>query len=275
MRSQIQLCYPFEQKRLDKWKPPYIIQPKLDGERCRAVWNHELDTWQLLSSECNIITSVPHINEALLHYPTYNEYDGELYYHELPFEDIHSIVSRKVNQHSEFEKMEYHIFDIINDDPQALRLINLNRLGSFGPVKVVNYEIAEDFDGVMESYHKFLGMNYEGMIVRHPGANYIRKRSVYMLKFKPKKSDYYKIIGCNEEIDKNGFPKGSLGSFTCVSEDEATEFNVGSGFTKLQREEYWEIRHTLVNQICHVEYQNITSGKGVPRFPIFMEVIVV
>ena len=38
-RTGIMLCYPFEEKRLNKWNPPYIIQPKLDGERCRAVYD--------------------------------------------------------------------------------------------------------------------------------------------------------------------------------------------------------------------------------------------
>ena len=28
---------PFEEKRLTKWNPPYIIQPKYDGFRCRAI----------------------------------------------------------------------------------------------------------------------------------------------------------------------------------------------------------------------------------------------
>jgi len=33
----IMKAVPFETKRLDKWQPPYIIQPKYDGDRCRAV----------------------------------------------------------------------------------------------------------------------------------------------------------------------------------------------------------------------------------------------
>ena len=30
-------AYPFEEKRLAKWRPPFIVQPKYDGVRCRAV----------------------------------------------------------------------------------------------------------------------------------------------------------------------------------------------------------------------------------------------
>ena len=50
---------PFEQKRLNKWEPPYILQPKYDGVRCRAVPVE--NGYLLLSSEENVVFSVPHI----------------------------------------------------------------------------------------------------------------------------------------------------------------------------------------------------------------------
>ena len=59
----IMKCVPFEEKRLAKWKPPYIVQPKFDGNRCV---NEPLEnTSLLLSSEENLFFSVPHINEAV------------------------------------------------------------------------------------------------------------------------------------------------------------------------------------------------------------------
>ena len=36
-REGIMLAYPFDRKRLDKYTSPLIIQPKLNGDRCRAV----------------------------------------------------------------------------------------------------------------------------------------------------------------------------------------------------------------------------------------------
>ena len=62
-RAGIQLAYPFEEKRLAKWQPPYIVQPKFDGDRCS---NTPLPSAPLLlSSEENPFFSVPHINEQL------------------------------------------------------------------------------------------------------------------------------------------------------------------------------------------------------------------
>jgi hypothetical protein len=37
-RSGIQLCYPFEEARLKRWNVNTVVaQPKLDGDRCRAI----------------------------------------------------------------------------------------------------------------------------------------------------------------------------------------------------------------------------------------------
>ena len=46
----IMKAYPFSEDRLAKWEPPYVVQPKYDGVRCRAV---PLDngSYLLLSSE--------------------------------------------------------------------------------------------------------------------------------------------------------------------------------------------------------------------------------
>lgn len=273
-RSGIMLCYPFEEKRLAKWSPPFLVQPKLDGERCRAICTN--GKWTLLSSERNVILSVPHIIDELKrcfgHLST-KELDGELYCHGLPFEEIHSRVSRTVNLHPEFHQISYHIFDVVSDEPQILRLVELaevKRLTSDAPhLHVVQTEQAASLDEVMDTYHGFLKDGYEGMVVRHPGAPYVRKRSTFVMKFKPKKTDFYQIIGIEEEYSIDGEPKDRLGAFVCTS-SEGTTFRVGTGLTDEQRVKWWT--DAVVGYWLKVEYQHTTPGKGVPRFPVFVEV---
>jgi len=273
-RKNIMLCVPFEEKRLLKWKPPYIVQPKLDGERCRAVFDG--DKWTLFSSENNPIISVPHIIEDLTN--SYGEkipieLDGELYIHRLSFEEIHSRVSRTKNLHPDFSDIKYYIFDIVSSDYQAERLTLLkDNWKTQNSLKVVFFHLANSLEEILNIYEEILDAGFEGIIVRHFFAPYLRKRSTYIMKFKPKKSDYYKIIGFNEEISKDGYPKGRLGSFICIS-DEGTKFSVGSGLTDKDREKYWRERESFIGEICHVQYQHITPGKGVPRFPIFVDIL--
>ena len=278
-RSGIQLCYPFEEKRLLRWNPPYIIQPKLDGERCRAVYDEECG-WTLISSELNTFNSVPHINQALLfsNVPPSMELDGELYVHNSPFEEIHSMVSRTVNLHPQYHRVEYHVFDIVDQTlPQWERLRLLRLLQErFAPgVRLVDMYLAEDLDGVLKTYDTILEAGYEGIIVRQLDAPYIRRRSIWVMKFKPKKSDTYKIIGFKQMIDKDGKPKEMLGALICQANDGEETFSVGSGLDDEFRRTWWpqDRAEELVGNLLLVEYQHITSGLGVPRFPVFKKII--
>jgi len=270
--SGIMKAAPFEEKRLAKWEPPYIVQPKFDGVRCRAIPVE--NGYLLLSSEENVIFSVPHINEELNNIGMRIELDGELYCHEMTFEEIISITSRTVNLHYEHKDIKFHVFDIVNERPQHTRLVELIGLRRFklDNIEVSPHWICDTFDEVMRVYDKLIELDYEGMIVRHKDAPYERKRSTLVMKFKPKKEDEYEILGWKEEIDKDGNPKGTLGAVILASGDGST-FSAGSGFTRQQRVDLWNERDKLQGRNCRIQYQHLTSGKKVPRFPIFVEVI--
>jgi DNA ligase 1 len=274
----IMKAYPLEEKRLAKWQPPYIVQPKFDGDRCRAI-KLASGSFILLSSEENIFSSVPHINKL---FDTNSsilppEFDGELYSHHLHKEGghelIHSIVSRTVNLHPRYEEMQFHLFDIPNQDIQAKRLIQVKNF----PLKddrlvLAPYYICNNLDDVLRSYDLILSQGYEGIIVRNIENFYERKRSTLVMKFKPKQQDEYVICGFKEEVDQYGTPKDTLGSLTCKSGNGST-FDVGTGFTDDLRKHFWDARQLLIGATAVVKYQHITSGNKVPRFPVFVKIV--
>lgn len=272
----IMKAVPFEEKRLMKWEPPFIVQPKYDGIRCRAVpisTGQTGNDYLLLSSEENILYSVPHLNTALGNIGLHSELDGELYNHSMRFEEITSITSRTVNISSDCMNIQFHIFDIINDQPQMKRLTmieNLRHLSSF--IKVAPFWLCESLDDIMRVYDKIINQGYEGIIVRHYLAPYERKRSTMVMKFKPKKSDEYEIIGYKEELSNEKVSKNRLGALICLSND-GNSFNVGSGFTASQRDSLWNRRDQLVGKRAQINYQHLTSGKKVPRFPVFVNIL--
>jgi ATP-dependent DNA ligase len=275
-RKGIQLCYPFEEKRLTKWTPPFLVQPKLDGERCRAICDH--GEIHLLSSSEQEIVSVPHINEDLSRLFTNSpriELDGELYCHGLSFDEIQSRVSRTANYHPEYGDITYHVFDVVNSEPQLERLYRLYDLCLDSDyIRKVPSEATGTLDEVMEAYQKFISEGYEGIVIRDSYAPYIRRRSTQVMKFKPKKSDYYKIVGVGRMIDKNGEPKDMLGYLICESDGQI--FSVGSGMNDSFRKQFFPMKFAstcLVGKFVHVQYQHLTAGKGVPRFPVFVEII--
>lgn len=268
----IMKAYPFEEKRLAKWEPPYIVQPKYDGVRCRAVPLDNGD-FLLLSSEENPIFSVPHINEALERSVPQWELDGELYQHEFSFEEIVSITSRTVNLHPDFRAISFHIFDVVRENQrQASRIAAINSLKLETSLTIAPYWICESLDEIMRAYDQILESGYEGIIVRHFFAPYERKRSTNVMKFKPKKEDTYVIEDYQEEYSIEGQPKGSLGALVCRSGDGDT-FKVGTGFSTEDRQTMWRDREALRGKVARVQYQHLTSGKKVPRFPVFVEVV--
>ena len=274
--KNIMKAYPFSEDRLAKWSPPYICQPKYDGIRCRAIplqTGPNEDEYLLVSSEENPIFSVPHINNVFSSLKLRSELDGELYCHGMSFEQITSITSRTVNIHPDNHLIKFHCFDIINERPQMHRTVMIENFRDLDPHLIIApFYLCESLDDVMRAYDKIIEQGYEGIIVRNIFAQYERKRSTNIMKFKPKQSDTYEIIGTVEEYDKDGNPKDSLGALICNSGDGNT-FRVGTGFSEEHRKSLWDSRDNLPGKVAHVQFQHLTTGKQVPRFPVFVEVI--
>ena len=270
----IMKAVPFEEKRLAKWNPPYIVQPKFDGIRCRAV-PIEKGSYILLSSEENIIYSVPHVIEELDYSRNLNELDGELYSHELFLEGGHelisSISSRTVNIHPRHKEMQFHIFDLKLAATQASRTTTLQNLGIRSPLVLSPYWICESLDDVKRTYDTVIKLGYEGIIIRHINAPYEEKRSTWVMKFKPKKKDEYDIVGWNEEISKDGVPKGRIGSLT-MSSQEGDSFGVSAGLDDAEKARLWDIRDTLAGKRAVVHYQHLTNKK-IPKGTFNVEVL--
>jgi len=268
MRKGIMLAYPLSEKRLATWTPPYIVQPKLNGERCRVLWLNDKPV--MVSSEENIIHSMPHILEQLERLPKefHVELDGELYNHGMPFEDIHSRVSRKTNIHSDYSRMEYHIFDLPSNQNQVARTLELFRLkdslDKLPNLVMVPTFTCEDFSEIFDLFNSILRLNYEGLIVRHNANFYVRRRSTSMMKFKPKEFDTYTITGMIEEVSASGERKNRLGAFI-VQDADGREFKVAGSIPHSKKYELWG--QNLVGQPLTVGYQH-HSKDGVPMFAV-------
>ena len=260
-----------------RWNPPYLVQPKLNGERCRALL---LDEPVMLSSEENLITSCPHILEELRvitqRFPELKglELDGENYSHGTLLQDIHSIVSRKTGGlHDDYLDISFHVFDLALDIPQSMRIQALVKLfdllGETQHIRMVpNYE-ASTLAGINYYLEQFMLQGFEGIIVRDKDAHYVRRRSTQMMKFKPRKGDVYQIVGLQEEVSIHGEKKGTLGAFFLRGNDD-TVFKVGTGFTAEQRKEYYH--PGLVGKWAKILYQT-KSKDGVPCHSVFVSIL--
>jgi DNA ligase-1 len=271
-REQIMLCYPFEERRLQKWlkESNYVyLQPKYEGDRCRAVID-AAGRVTMFSSSARVIESVPHIKRALESLNlTGVEFDGELYKHGMPHEEIRSRVSRTTGPHPQHEEIEYHIYDLISQHEQVTRRNHLHvLLPEEHPILVIAPTfLGSTEDEIKAQYEQFVNVGYEGIILRHLRGKYKRSRSTDIMKLKPRLSGIYEVVTQLEEYSIHGEPKGTLGALILKDPDGNT-FKVGSGFTRGQREDYWKLN--LRGRWVKIRYQSITlNGDGVPKMASF------
>lgn len=279
-RSGIMLCQPLDEKNLGrnfKGSTSMIAQPKLDGVRAWVKWEENIPL--LISSEGNVYESVPHVQLALQKWAEATgerlSFDGELYNHESSFEDIISITKRKgENLRDDFTNITYHIFDYKSSEAQVLRLLKLVDLFKLWDELAHEYHdyltmvpskavAKEQISSQLDAYIK---QGYEGIILRNPSAPYVEKRSWTILKWKPSKHDWYKVVRVKEAVSEHGEHYKRLGSVVC-QDDFGNEFSIGLGLgiTQEEAEKLWEIRETLIGKYADVYYQNLTQA-GVPRF---------
>ena len=275
-RKGILLFEPFSERRLlnqgryrTTWSPPYALQRKLDGERCRAQV-YENGTCLLLSASEEIISTVPHINLFFAENFPPGEYDGELYVHGWSQGKIHSVLYTTTRVHEDAHKMEFHLFDVKTRECQADRIKHYYSLPFAGPIHRVDTTICWNLKDIMSEYDKYIAEGYEGFIIRELSSLYIERRTQLGMKFKPKKKDQYKIIGVNEAIDKYGNPKGMVGSFVCT-DDMGSRFDPGAGKLKhdKRKEIFEQFKDDPTSVIGHdllVEYQTLSSKNKVPHF---------
>jgi len=273
-RKDIMLAYAWEEKRFNKWPKPVIVQPKLNGDRCRAVFD-ENGKVTLYSSSGAVRVSVPHLNEELedLHLSN-TELDGELYCHGMRFQDIRSITSRTINLHPNHELINYYIYDLVDEEREQIRRMDelfilipptaffLRRV----PMTLVN--TPEEF---LNQVGSSVILGYEGAIARHPHAPYVRRKTTTMMKLKPQVSDTFVVVGYEEEVSISGAPKGALGALRCWNENKDV-FKVGTGFTRSQREVFWELRKSLPGKFVKIRFQELTRD-GIPYAPVFEEFV--
>ena len=279
-RTGVMLAYPMDEGKLKRLGQSAIVQPKLNGERCRVEWFR--DEPILLSSYANIFPHLQQIKNALsdiyLQTGIHFNFDGELYVHGWDFSRIHSAVSTSNTISPDNPSIQFHIFDIQGKAEQDVRICDLiSILDDVGqehkdiivPVPT-HYLDTKDWEVAANHY---VDQGYEGIILRKRDNHYEAKRTVNMLKFKPTEQDTYKIIEVLEAISKEGEPKQMVGAFR-VADSDGNTFKVGAGKMKHPiRESLWINRETITGRLLSVKHEKLRTSGGVPVCAVAVEVL--
>jgi len=108
-------------------------------------------------------------------------------------------------------------------------------------------------------------------MIKDMDAPYECKRSTFWMKFKPVYDYDLTVIGVEEGTGKN---QGRMGALVCEGIDDGKHItvNVGSGYTDVERQSYWDYKESVIGQTAVVMADAITQnqdGSYSLRFPRF------
>jgi len=204
------------------------------------------------------------------------------------FQDLMKQVHRKDGKQSTDAVL--HLFDTIPlgcfkagswDKPQSFRSA-ITKHWVEEHKDVLKHVQALDWEDVdldsPEGQSRFVELNkaavdggYEGVMIKDVDAPYECKRTHAWLKAKPFIEVTLKVVEVEEGTGRNS---GRLGAIVCegIDDGKAIRVNVGSGFSDVHRDEYWNSRDALINNLVEVRADAITQnqdGTYSLRFPRF------
>jgi DNA ligase-1 len=152
-----------------------------------------------------------------------------------------------------------HKADLPNVDSLSFEKVDLNDPIGYNRFKEINAQAVAG--------------GYEGIMIKDPNAPYECKRSSAWLKLKPFIEVSLGVVAVDEGTGRN---IDKLGALVCEGRDDDKHIrvNVGSGFTDIQRDIFWNSRSDLVDQIVEVRADAITQnqdGSYSLRFPRFLK----
>lgn len=255
---------------------PCYIQPKLDGFRC--VYHPDKG---LVSRTGKVIPNkrLEAYFEALYTVKGY-VLDGELYSHDVGFNEIQSLLTTESKPIP--KGLKFTIFDAMPKDQwdnKSCQAPYENRLKLVREVvysmvatpkkviDVVNDEV-ESAQEVKINYRKHLNDGYEGAIIRSTDGKYLWKRATVksgeILKLKPFKSVDVKIKDVYEGKRELGGVSGGI-----TFDYKGVEVGCGSGFNQETLEKMLKNKNVFIGKTAEVKYFEETDD-GSLRFPVFV-----
>jgi DNA ligase-1 len=233
------------------------IQPKLDGMRCVATRS------TMHSRRGEPITSMPHIQQELATLPPGIRFDGELYCHGMPFQQILSLVKRQ-KLHNDFYKIDYHVFDIQSDELAFVdRLSLLHSIFSSRKLSYITLVPTRLIDSSQISTlcHTHFS-DYEGAMLRDPEATYqYNTRTDFLQKYKWEQTEECQIIGI---VAANSGREAGAAIFVC-KRGEAT-FRVRPKMTLNERLYLFTTKKSHIGKWTRVTYNGLSTD-NVPLKP--------
>jgi DNA ligase 1 len=264
---------------------PVYVTSKLDGIRCiikdgealsrtlKPIPNKEIQLWAFK-------------NAKLL-----NGLDGELIVGNPTDDDVYRNTNSFVMSHDKEGPFTFYAFDRWDSEEVYSNRLSFHVTAESVPnVLCVKQYICNSEQELLETEESVLEQGYEGLILRYSKGKYKFGRTTLKelntLKLKRFEDSEAEVIGFEEEMHNGNTAevnelgrtkrstamagltgKGTLGAL--VVKDNEVTFNVGSGFSHLERQYIWDNRDSVLGRMVKYRFFNI-GIKDKPRHPIFL-----
>lgn len=265
---------------------PVLVSPKLDGVRCLII-----DGMAMSRS----LKPIPNqFVQTLFGKSPLNGLDGELIVGAPAGAGVYQRTVSGVMTAIGQPAITFWVFDDLSLSAGFAKRLNRaeQRIKRVGCARLVNHEYIETEADLLEEERHMLSVGYEGLMLRDPDGPYKLGRSTlregYLLKLKRFTDAEAKIVGCTQlltntneakrnalgQLERSSHKAGKvatqqLGAFIVRDTKTDIEFEVGTGFTQKQREDYWRVRAHLLGDLVKYRYQAV-GVKEKPRFPVFI-----
>lgn len=250
-----------------KLSDKFYVQKKYDG--IRGIF--DTNTGKGYSRNGKPIIGVPHIEEAIKSLKIKDAWiDGELYSHDLSFEQIISITKKTKTLADEKDRVKIVliVFDAVVPGDTMTRHEWVKK--HIGKTKYLEISALHEctHDQVEKMHDKFVQEGYEGIMVRNKSGKYEHKRSYGLLKFKKFFDKEFKIVEFHKQEHQE-----TLGSLGFV-DHKGDDFAAGLKMSHEMRQEIWDNKEKYLGKMATVRYQEVTQANnagipvGVPRFGV-------
>ena len=263
----------------------FILTQKLDGNRILGVKANGKTTFY--TRQGKEIDGLVELEEDFKSFPDNMVLDGEILLANdkgLNSDELFRATMKECRKKGEKHNLYFNAFDFITLDgfykgidttpcvTRKERLHNLIVENNFRYiVEVPILYKGKDINKVDEFLQRAIQLNQEGCMVNLCEAPYEGKRVKTQLKVKAMNEIDLRVVGI---FEGEGNFKHTLGGITVAFEHERGNYTVGvgSGFSKEERELFWEHPELIVRKIARIQYFEVsknTDGGYSLRFPVF------
>lgn len=263
----------------------FILTQKLDGNRILGVKANGKTTFY--TRQGKEIDGLVELEEDFKLFPDNMVLDGEILLANdkgLNSDELFRATMKECRKKGEKHNLYFNAFDFVTLDgfykgidttPCVTRKERLHNLIVENNFKyIVEVPIlykGKDINKVDEFLQRAIQLNQEGCMLNLCDAPYEAKRVKTQLKVKAMDEIDLRVLGI---FEGEGNFKHTLGGITVAFEHEGENYTVGvgSGFSKEERELFWEHPELIVRKIARIQYFEVsknTDGGYSLRFPVF------